>query len=95
MLLTLKEWASDVYQDPPPIGTLQRWARNGNIYPPPEKHGREYKVQHDAFYIKPNKACSKIQHQNPNGRTGKKSSLLERIEHEQEIQSRSTAKSNV
>ncbi|MFP2164574.1 excisionase [Enterobacter ludwigii] len=32
MLLTLKEWASDVYQDPPPIGTLQRWARNGNIY---------------------------------------------------------------
>jgi hypothetical protein len=27
--------------------------------PTSRKHGREYKVQHDAFYIKPNKACSK------------------------------------
>ena len=33
--------------------TLQRWARGGNIYPAPEKHGREYRVQPGAIYIQP------------------------------------------
>ncbi|HEF0022023.1 TPA: excisionase [Citrobacter amalonaticus] len=79
MLVTLTEWACLYYKDPPPIGTLRRWARNGNIYPPPEKQGREYKVRDDAFYIKPNKVSANFQQHQPNGRTGKKSSLLERI----------------
>ncbi|MCB5320866.1 excisionase [Yersinia intermedia] len=33
--------------------TLQRWARGGNIYPAPEKYGREYRVQPGAIYIQP------------------------------------------
>ncbi|WP_071608887.1 excisionase [Entomohabitans teleogrylli] len=79
MLLTLTEWARIYYKDPPPIGTLRRWARNGNIFPQPEKQGREYKVHDDAFYIKPNKAGTSIRQYHPNGRVGKKSALLEKL----------------
>ncbi|AHG22156.1 excisionase [Chania multitudinisentens RB-25] len=53
-LLTLEEWGTKTYKSKPPsIKTLRRWARNGNIYPAPEKHGREYRVQENAIYIKP------------------------------------------
>ncbi|MGP2880587.1 excisionase [Serratia marcescens] len=37
----------------PSIKTLRRWARRGNIYPAPEKHGREYRVKPNAIYIQP------------------------------------------
>ncbi|EKM5742832.1 excisionase [Enterobacter kobei] len=59
-LLTLERWAEERYEDPPPIGTLRRWARNGNIYPPPEKEGTQYKVRPDAVYIRPNKYCKTL-----------------------------------
>lgn len=50
--LTLEEWSSETYEGKQPtLQTLQRWARNGNIYPAPEKHGREYRVRPDACYI--------------------------------------------
>ncbi|HEY3982470.1 excisionase [Cedecea sp.] len=53
-LLTLEEWSKRIYSDTPPtLPTLQRWARNGNIYPPPEKHGKQYRVREDAIYINP------------------------------------------
>lgn len=53
-LLTLEEWDEETYKSKPhSIKTLRRWARSGNIYPAPEKHGREYRVQPGAIYIKP------------------------------------------
>lgn len=53
-LLTLEEWAEETYRSKQPKPqTLQRWARGGNIYPAPEKHGREYRVQPGAIYIRP------------------------------------------
>lgn len=53
-LLTLEEWAKRNYEQPVPSQqTLWRWARNGKIYPAPEKHGREYRVHEEAFYINP------------------------------------------
>ncbi|MGP6373541.1 excisionase [Citrobacter koseri] len=79
-LVTLTTWAAKIYPDNPPARvTLRRWARNGNIYPPPELHGREYRVNPEAFYIKPNKAGKVLQQHHPNGRTGKKSALLEQL----------------
>ena len=55
-LLTLEEWRDETYADAakPTIPTIQRWARNGNIYPPPEKHGKQYCVKPGAIYINPN-----------------------------------------
>jgi len=53
-LLTLEEWANRTYSDNlPSIKTLRRWARNGNFYPAPEKHGRTYRIREDAIYINP------------------------------------------
>ncbi|QHM71328.1 excisionase [Mixta intestinalis] len=54
MQITLTEWADNHYTTPPNINTLRRWARNGNFYPPPEKHGRQYYIDPNAIYVKPN-----------------------------------------
>ncbi|EAA9297762.1 excisionase [Salmonella enterica subsp. enterica] len=79
-LVKLKTWGKLNYpDDPPPLTTLRRWARNGNIYPPPELQGRTYRVDPDAFYIQPNKSGLALEQHHPNGRTGKKSALLERL----------------
>lgn len=79
-LVTLTTWAMNQYPDnPPAIVTLRRWARNGNIYPPPQLHGREYRVDPEAFYFKPNKAGQTLVQHQPNGRTGKRSPLLKRL----------------
>lgn len=54
-LLTLKEWCDDTYESyKPNIQTLWRWARNGNFYPPAEKHGRQYMLKPGTIYINPN-----------------------------------------
>ncbi|MCW8156713.1 excisionase [Stutzerimonas stutzeri] len=52
-LLTLEEWARQTYETPPTLNTLRRWAREGFIYPAPEKHGRSYFVCPSARYIEP------------------------------------------
>ncbi|WP_431022814.1 excisionase [Erwinia rhapontici] len=53
-LLTLEQWCDENYAvSKPTLQTLQRWARNGNIYPPPEKHGKQYRVIPGAFYVNP------------------------------------------
>lgn len=97
MLITLRTWAKRRYPDnPPAIVTLRRWARNGNIYPPPELEGREYRVDPDAFYIKPNKAATALYRHQPNGRKGKASPLLEKLIDEQEkIRRKSAEKSHI
>lgn len=54
-LLTLEEWCESVYESyKPNIQTLWRWARNGNFYPPAEKHGKRYMLKPGTIYIKPN-----------------------------------------
>ncbi|EGT4370535.1 excisionase [Cronobacter malonaticus] len=78
--ITLTTWAKKTYPDnPPALVTLRRWARNGNIYPPPERHGREYRVTPDAFYISTKKAGASLVQHHPNGRKGKPSPLLEKL----------------
>ncbi|ENL7643230.1 excisionase [Enterobacter hormaechei] len=78
-LLNLQEWAAEVYTTPPSLSTLRRWAREGRIYPAPELHGKEYKVQPDAIYVDPRKKNlrAKPKHTKlPSGGT-----LLERLTH--------------
>ncbi|WP_320734513.1 excisionase [Enterobacter sp. 214E4] len=76
-LMSLESWAAARYEDPPRIGTLRKWARNGNIYPPPEKEGTEYKVRPDAIFIRPNKYSKTV---NINqSRYPSKGRLIERI----------------
>ncbi|EFT6240280.1 excisionase [Shigella flexneri] len=81
-LVTLKTWGKLRYPDnPPSISTPRRWARNGNIYPAPELHGRSYRVVPEAFYINPNKVDTDITHHQPNGRQGRDSPLMEKLKH--------------
>ncbi|MBJ9086062.1 excisionase [Citrobacter freundii] len=76
-LVSLERWAELRYEVPPPIGTLRKWARNGNIYPVPEKEGTQYRVRPDAVFIRPNKYCKTI---NTNqSRHPLKGRLVERI----------------
>lgn len=51
-LLPIDKWATEIYgEDAPTIHTLRRWARDGHIYPAPEKHGRSYFVSPSARYV--------------------------------------------
>ncbi|ELO4292071.1 MULTISPECIES: excisionase [Enterobacter] len=78
-LLNLQEWAAEVYTTPPSLSTLRRWTREGRIYPAPELHGKEYKVQPNAIYVDPRKKNlhAKPKHTKlPSGGT-----LLERLTH--------------
>lgn len=52
-MLTLEEWAAATYETPPNIHTLRRWARERKIYPPPQKHGKTYRVVPGAQYQDP------------------------------------------
>ncbi|MCY0772942.1 excisionase [Enterobacter cloacae complex sp. 2022EL-00788] len=78
-LLNLQEWAAEVYATPPSLSTLRRWTREGRIYPAPELHGKEYKVQPDAIYLDPRKKNLRAKPKPtklPSGGT-----LLERLTH--------------
>ncbi|WP_332629358.1 excisionase [Citrobacter sp. ESBL3] len=78
-LLNLQEWANSTYSTPPSLSTLRRWAREGRIYPAPELHGKEYKVQPDAIYVDPSKKNLRPKSKRlalPTGGT-----LLERLTH--------------
>lgn len=46
--ILLTQWADARYDPAPPLFTLRRWARNGEIQPPPEKVGKAYYVRADA-----------------------------------------------
>ena len=39
--IPLLEWAAARYDPVPPLSTLRRWAREGEIYPRPEKVGKQ------------------------------------------------------
>ncbi|QFH71037.1 excisionase [Enterobacter sp. E76] len=82
-LVTLEEWAEDTYTCPPSVATLRRWARNGNIYPPPERHGTRYQVEPNAIYIRPNKHCLKAPVNGMDIRRPRKGTLLEKLQNEQ------------
>ncbi|HCL5922584.1 TPA: excisionase [Citrobacter amalonaticus] len=78
-LLNLQEWADLTYSKPPSLSTLRRWVRNGRIFPAPELHGKEYKVQPDAIYVDPRKKNLRVKPKHtklPSGGT-----LLERLTH--------------
>ena len=44
----LPDWASLHYNPPPSAWVLRRWAREGEIWPAPEKVGHVYYVREDA-----------------------------------------------
>lgn len=60
MKITLQEWAAREYAKVPHRNTLQRWARDGWIFPIPEKHGRTYMVESHARFVGPNPDATMI-----------------------------------
>lgn len=48
MKITIEEWAARQYSKPPSSWVLGKWRRQGQIYPPPERVGREWFVEPDA-----------------------------------------------
>jgi hypothetical protein len=54
-LITLDQWALSRYGEAnkPHPNTLRRWAREGNIYPRPRRHGKAYMVRPEAVYVDP------------------------------------------
>jgi hypothetical protein len=49
--ISLETWLVLTYgDDAPTLDTARRWAREGKIYPKPEKHGRAYFVVPEARY---------------------------------------------
>lgn len=78
-LLNLQEWANTTYSTPPSLSTLRRWAREGRIFPAPELHGKEYKVQPDATYVDPRKKNLRAKPKHLTLPVG--GSLLERLTH--------------
>lgn len=78
-LLNLQEWANTTYSTPPSLSTLRRWAREGRIFPAPELHGKEYKVQPGATYVDPSKNNLRAKPKHLTLPAG--GSLLERLTH--------------
>lgn len=48
MKVTLLQWAAKRYDPAPPIFTLRRWARDGELGPTAEKVGKEWYVDENA-----------------------------------------------
>ena len=48
MKLLLTDWAAKHYSPPPPLFTLRRWAREGEIWPAPERVGKFWYVDESA-----------------------------------------------
>ena len=46
--IPLTEWAARHYDPAPSAWVLRRWARDGEIHPPPERVGREWYVHETA-----------------------------------------------
>lgn len=78
-LMSLQEWASATYTQPPSLPTLRRWVREGRIYPCPEGHNKEYKLKSDAIYRDPRK--SRMVCRLASVKTLKKGSLLEKLKY--------------
>lgn len=76
-LLNLQEWASATYSQPPSPSTLRRWVREGRIYPCPQLHGKEYKLEPDSVYVDPRK--SKMVRKPAYTKPPKNGTLLEKL----------------
>ncbi len=48
MKILLTDWASRRYSPAPSAFVLRKWCRDGEIYPPPEKVGRDWYVDETA-----------------------------------------------
>lgn len=44
----LPDWAATHYSPPPSLWVLRKWAREGQIWPAPERVGRDWYVREDA-----------------------------------------------
>lgn len=51
MKILLADWAARNYTPPPSDFVLRRWCRQGEIYPAPEKVGRDWYVDQTARRI--------------------------------------------
>lgn len=51
--ITLQAWAAAQYEKVPHRNTLYRWAKNGWIFPIPQKHGKGYVVEPHARFVGP------------------------------------------
>nr|WP_314522474.1 excisionase [uncultured Lelliottia sp.] len=50
--ILLAEWAKEEFGEPVPCpATLNKYAKNGMIYPPPIKAGRSWRVDKDARFV--------------------------------------------
>lgn len=52
-LVTLDDWAKARYSENalPNRDTLRRWAREGKLFPAPQKQGRTYVLPENAEYV--------------------------------------------
>jgi predicted site-specific integrase-resolvase len=48
MKVTLTKWAAARYDPLPSLWTLRRWAREGELHPPPELVGKTYYIDENA-----------------------------------------------
>lgn len=72
-LITLQQWAREVYGDEAPCAnTLYAWARGAKIYPAPEKHGRTYFVRPDAVYSPCGRPAPSLVKRMGNGKSAKR-----------------------
>lgn len=72
-LVTLTTWAAKIYPDNPPARvTLRRWARNGNIYPPPSFMGVNTALTRKRFISSPTKREKSCNSTIPTGELVKK-----------------------
>ncbi|MGC0155793.1 excisionase [Chromobacterium vaccinii] len=52
MMQSLEEWAATKFgRHTPTLCTLRKWARNGSIFPQPQKVGRQWLVEPLAKYV--------------------------------------------
>jgi len=51
MKLLLTEWAAKHYRPAPSLFTLRRWARDGEIWPQPERVGKSWMVEESAVRL--------------------------------------------
>ncbi len=58
MKVRLTDWAEKHYSPAPSIHTLRRMVRNGEIYPAPEKIGRDYYVEETASRMQGGRAST-------------------------------------
>ena len=52
MKILLSAWGAKEYNPSPSIRTLRIWASSGQIYPQPEKVGRDWMVDEDAIRMR-------------------------------------------